>query len=177
MQLRQHIGLQHGGGGFGGGARHEGGYDVDNMGYEALQALGDRMGSVVNPGASTHEIERLPTHTFVGRSRSNRSVSSGGGSGGTSSDAINLSDDEDAADASSLSSVAAAAVAAAAAAEPAAEAAEHESCCICMCEFEPGDELRSLPCMHMFHKAEIDKWLATNKKCPICQTAIDTVHE
>lgn len=45
-------------------------------------------------------------------------------------------------------------------------------CCICMREFNDGDNVRLLPCMHQFHKQEIDKWLSSSAKCPICKTPI-----
>ena len=45
-------------------------------------------------------------------------------------------------------------------------------CNICFDSFNDGDQLRSLPCFHRFHKNEIDKWLLTNEKCPVCQTPV-----
>ena len=33
---------------------------------------------------------------------------------------------------------------------------------ICMIEYEEGEELRTMPCMHFFHKECIDEWLQIN---------------
>ncbi|VDN16843.1 unnamed protein product, partial [Dibothriocephalus latus] len=41
-------------------------------------------------------------------------------------------------------------------------------CVICMCDYELGDELRYLPCMHTFHRACIDDWLMRSLTCPSC---------
>ncbi|VDP45242.1 unnamed protein product [Heligmosomoides polygyrus] len=32
-------------------------------------------------------------------------------------------------------------------------------CAICMIEFEPGEKVRFLPCMHSFHQTCVDDWL------------------
>jgi len=45
-------------------------------------------------------------------------------------------------------------------------------CCICLENFKDKEELKRLPCMHLFHKNEIDKWLKTNVCCPICRLTI-----
>lgn len=47
-----------------------------------------------------------------------------------------------------------------------------QNCSICLSEFVEGDKLRSLPCFHSFHEAEIDQWLGTNNSCPICKTIV-----
>jgi len=47
-----------------------------------------------------------------------------------------------------------------------------KSCAICMEELKEGEQVRSLPCFHIFHAEEIDKWLQTNSSCPICKTPL-----
>ncbi|ESP01849.1 hypothetical protein LOTGIDRAFT_138976, partial [Lottia gigantea] len=48
-----------------------------------------------------------------------------------------------------------------------------EKCTICLSEFEDGEDVRRLPCMHLFHIECVDQWLCTNKKCPICRVDIE----
>jgi hypothetical protein len=49
-----------------------------------------------------------------------------------------------------------------------------EKCTICLCEFEEEEDVRRLPCMHLFHVECVDQWLGTNKRCPICRVDIET---
>ena len=56
------------------------------------------------------------------------------------------------------------ATAAAAAAAPAVR-----SCSICLEAFAQGEALKTLPCVHNFHAACIDPWLAINGVCPECR--------
>ncbi|KAL0309214.1 UNVERIFIED_CONTAM: E3 ubiquitin-protein ligase [Sesamum radiatum] len=46
---------------------------------------------------------------------------------------------------------------------------EDTECCICLCAYDDGAELRELPCSHHFHSACIDKWLLINAICPLCK--------
>ncbi|CAG9789933.1 unnamed protein product [Diatraea saccharalis] len=46
---------------------------------------------------------------------------------------------------------------------------EQSSCVVCMCEFEARQTLRVLPCAHEFHAKCVDKWLRSNRTCPICR--------
>ncbi|XP_036444316.1 E3 ubiquitin-protein ligase RNF165 isoform X3 [Colossoma macropomum] len=49
-----------------------------------------------------------------------------------------------------------------------------EKCTICLSMLEDGEDVRRLPCMHLFHQACVDQWLATSRKCPICRVDIQT---
>mmetsp|Transcript_10121 Transcript_10121/g.11044 ORF Transcript_10121/g.11044 Transcript_10121/m.11044 type:complete len:264 (-) Transcript_10121:34-825(-) len=43
-------------------------------------------------------------------------------------------------------------------------------CCICLNEFKPNDQVRSMPqCNHTFHKECIDSWLRSTSNCPMCR--------
>lgn len=57
--------------------------------------------------------------------------------------------------------------------EVAAASEEQRSCTVCMDDFRAGDEQRTLPCFHRFHKECIDRWLRTNGTCPICKHPVD----
>ncbi|CAH8325305.1 unnamed protein product [Eruca vesicaria subsp. sativa] len=46
---------------------------------------------------------------------------------------------------------------------------DEAECCICLCGYEDGTELRELSCRHHFHEACIDKWLRINATCPLCK--------
>ncbi|KAH7537226.1 RING-H2 finger protein ATL51 [Ziziphus jujuba] len=55
---------------------------------------------------------------------------------------------------------------------------EDGACAVCLCEFEEGEELRTLPeCMHSFHVPCIDMWLYSHPNCPVCRTdAVPSLH-
>lgn len=44
-----------------------------------------------------------------------------------------------------------------------------DECNICRESYVGGEALRVLPCMHRFHTACIDRWLAQSRTCPICK--------
>ncbi|CAL5340110.1 unnamed protein product [Camellia sinensis] len=46
---------------------------------------------------------------------------------------------------------------------------EDAECCICLCSYDDGTELRELPCRHHFHSSCIEKWLYINATCPLCK--------
>ncbi|KAH8295150.1 hypothetical protein KR018_008010 [Drosophila ironensis] len=46
---------------------------------------------------------------------------------------------------------------------------DQSSCVVCMCDFELRQLLRVLPCSHEFHAKCVDKWLRSNRTCPICR--------
>ena len=45
-------------------------------------------------------------------------------------------------------------------------------CCICLSKFSNNEDLRELPCAHVFHMECIDKWLQINALCPLCKAEI-----
>lgn len=50
----------------------------------------------------------------------------------------------------------------------------NESCSICLCNFELGEMLTSLPCdkKHSFHSSCIRQWLERQNSCPLCQKMV-----
>ena len=46
-------------------------------------------------------------------------------------------------------------------------------CAICMIDFEVGDQMRFLPCLHAYHKDCIDDWLMRSFTCPSCMEPVD----
>ena len=46
---------------------------------------------------------------------------------------------------------------------------EAEKCTICFEDFEDGEIVKELPCLHMFHPDCIKTWILRNPKCPICK--------
>lgn len=49
------------------------------------------------------------------------------------------------------------------------EDTEQTVCVVCMSDFETRQVVRVLPCSHEFHSKCVDKWLKTNRTCPICR--------
>ncbi|GAX18308.1 E3 ubiquitin-protein ligase Arkadia [Fistulifera solaris] len=49
---------------------------------------------------------------------------------------------------------------------------DHSDCMICLETFKVGDERKTLPCLHGFHSACVDKWLRTSASCPVCKYSI-----
>lgn len=54
----------------------------------------------------------------------------------------------------------------------AAGATAGPACCVCLEAFEPGEDLRVLPCFHQFHVICIDKWLGIRAECPVCKVSV-----
>ena len=48
------------------------------------------------------------------------------------------------------------------------------TCMICLCKFEIGENVCALPCDdgHILHTKCIEQWLETNSVCPVCRTFI-----
>ena len=49
---------------------------------------------------------------------------------------------------------------------------ENTSCCICMEDYERGDHVITLPCLHVFHRDCIIPWLKNCATCPIDKSEI-----
>jgi len=45
-------------------------------------------------------------------------------------------------------------------------------CRICLELYEEGDEVKTLPCFHIFHSSCIDKWFQVSDECCICKTSV-----
>ena len=53
-------------------------------------------------------------------------------------------------------------------------------CCICYCDFEPGDKVTQLKCneAHLFHTDYIIEWIGHGENtCPICRAPIENVDD
>jgi len=110
--------------------------DVDNLDYEQLLQLEEALGSVKPKikAAERGQIEALPVREWHKKPASSAAAGSA---------------------AASSSSASAAAAAAPSLAAAAAAADQGEECSICMCEFEEGDAVKTLPCFHSFHAASV----------------------
>jgi len=119
--------------------------DVDRMSYEELLALQEKVG-FVSKGAKAEHIEQLPTSKFRAASTLSSSVSSSSSSSSSATPRTSSSVSKNETDETK------------------------KNCNICLNDFEDGDDIRSLPCFHFFHREEIDQWLSLRDTCPVCQT-------
>lgn len=52
---------------------------------------------------------------------------------------------------------------------PETKPGEEEKCPVCLLEFNDDEDVKTLPCKHMYHPSCIDTWLVKNSACPICK--------
>jgi len=52
------------------------------------------------------------------------------------------------------------------------EDSNQRSCCICFDDYKENEMVRTLPCLHFFHKECIDRWLFKSQTCPLCKVDI-----
>ncbi|CAL1414481.1 unnamed protein product [Linum trigynum] len=46
------------------------------------------------------------------------------------------------------------------------------ACCICLASYRDDDELKELPCSHLFHASCVDIWLKLKAFCPLCKCRV-----
>lgn len=51
--------------------------------------------------------------------------------------------------------------------------ADDKRCVVCLVDFEEKQLVRVLPCLHEYHTRCIDKWLKSNRTCPICRAEVN----
>lgn len=50
---------------------------------------------------------------------------------------------------------------------------DKKTCAICLSDYEIDEDIRTIPCMHFYHKSCIDEWMSRSCVCPICKSKID----
>lgn len=50
-------------------------------------------------------------------------------------------------------------------------------CRVCLCDYEQGEDIVRLPCMHYAHTGCMEEWLVRSPRCPVCRTSVrDVLH-
>ncbi|RDX83142.1 E3 ubiquitin-protein ligase, partial [Mucuna pruriens] len=49
---------------------------------------------------------------------------------------------------------------------------EDPECCICLAKYRDKEEVRQLPCSHLFHLKCVDQWLRIISCCPLCKQGL-----
>ncbi|KAL2332855.1 hypothetical protein Fmac_014068 [Flemingia macrophylla] len=49
---------------------------------------------------------------------------------------------------------------------------EDPECCICLAKYKEKEEVRQLPCSHLFHLKCVDQWLRIISCCPLCKQGL-----
>ncbi|GJD06519.1 Retinoblastoma-binding-like protein E [Galdieria sulphuraria] len=57
------------------------------------------------------------------------------------------------------------------------EATNNDYCAICLEEFGLASLVRRLPCHHVFHSQELERWFAKSSFCPICRVDVTPSEE
>ncbi|OIT29064.1 e3 ubiquitin-protein ligase [Nicotiana attenuata] len=50
---------------------------------------------------------------------------------------------------------------------------ENVECCICLAKYGDKEEIRELPCSHIFHLKCVDQWLRIISCCPLCKQELE----
>jgi hypothetical protein len=52
------------------------------------------------------------------------------------------------------------------------DAITEKKCIVCMSEYENGEEVKELPCAHLFHSECVGGWLTSNDNCPLVRVIL-----
>ncbi|XP_020572058.1 E3 ubiquitin-protein ligase At1g63170-like [Phalaenopsis equestris] len=50
---------------------------------------------------------------------------------------------------------------------------DNSECCICLAKYMDREEVRQLPCLHLFHLRCVDQWLKITSCCPLCKKELE----
>ncbi|GLU24048.1 hypothetical protein SLE2022_400170 [Rubroshorea leprosula] len=56
---------------------------------------------------------------------------------------------------------------------PTHEIEDDLECCICLAKYRVKEEVRQLPCCHIFHLKCVDQWLRIISSCPLCKQELN----
>lgn len=132
------------------------------MSYEDLMALGERIGAV-RRGARPEDIDALPTDTFK------EPGTSGAETGSEKAESSAPTTPAPPKGSRSRGGGKAPAKLESADVGRAEQLGSGGTCSICLSDYEKGEELTTLPCLHRFHKDCVSKWLPLNRTCPVCK--------
>ena len=64
---------------------------------------------------------------------------------------------------------------------PTVKECEEERCSVCLQAFTDKEQVKQLPCNHLYHPLCIDAWLCRNTYCPVCKQdtakALEKLHQ
>ena len=146
--------------------------DFTGEDYEMLQQLDEGNSSHALQGAQQADIDRLPVHSITAaelEQAERDELAESHNSDSRRRDGLSVSEE-------SISEMYGERdenrIGNAATHAPAASSFSGSSatnCSICLAPYQVGDEVRTVLCMHKFHKDCVDQWLRTNPVCPICK--------